>query len=59
MRRLHAAAPEDPRALWYLGVHAVEDDRRADARTLWQQLLETLPEGSAEAETIRMALDAL
>ena len=59
MERLHAVAPDDPRALWYLGVHAVEDDRRADARVLWERLLETLAEGSAEAETVRMALDAL
>ncbi len=59
MERLHAAAPDDPRALWYLGVHAVEDGRRDDARILWERLLATLAEGSAEAETVRLALDAL
>jgi cytochrome c-type biogenesis protein CcmH len=59
MERLAAADPSSLSAMWFLGVHAMEEGRPADARRLWGTLLERLPPGSPEHEAVRSRLEAL
>lgn len=59
LQRLQSIDPEDPRALWFLGVEAVDRGDPAEARRLWSRLRDTLPEGSAERSVVERRLDDL
>jgi cytochrome c-type biogenesis protein CcmH len=54
-----AKEPTNPRALWYLGLDAVQHRHGEAARGYWQRLLKQLPAGSDEYKTVAEALGTL
>jgi cytochrome c-type biogenesis protein CcmH len=59
MRDVAERDPDQPEALWYLGLAAAQ---RHDAKTAilnWQRLLGLLPKGTNEYKTVEAALGAL
>jgi cytochrome c-type biogenesis protein CcmH len=59
LKQVEATDPEQPLVLWYLGMAAVQDARRDDARRYWSKLLTKVPAGSDDARMIQTAVDAL
>lgn len=59
LKRVAALDPANPAAIWYLGLHAVQEGNFAEAREDWQRLLAALPEDSEERKTVAAALDAI
>ncbi len=59
LHRLLALDANDLRALWFLGVQAVNDSRPAEARALWTRLLAQLDPGTPEHEAVQRHLSAL
>ena len=59
LKRVETADPEQPLALWYLGMAAAQDARPDDARRYWSTLLTKVPPGSDDARVIQSALDTL
>lgn len=51
-----AKQPKNERALWYLGLGAVQQRHVGTARDYWRRLLALLPEKSAEHKTVAKAL---
>jgi cytochrome c-type biogenesis protein CcmH len=58
-RKVDAADPKQPQALWYLGLAAAQQRRLGEASAYWQRLLPLLPEGSDQHKMVAAALDAL
>ena len=54
-----AGEPDNPLALWYLGLAAVQEKKPAAARPYWQRLLGLLPADSDDRKLVAAALDAL
>jgi cytochrome c-type biogenesis protein CcmH len=54
-----AKQPDNPQALWYLGLAAVQDKNGEAARIYWRRLLATLPAGGDDRKTVEAALAAL
>ncbi|BBK40253.1 c-type cytochrome biogenesis protein CcmI [Allostella vacuolata] len=52
-------APDHPQILWYLGRAAADAGDPAEARRLWQRLLERLPAGSPARGAVESRLSAL
>jgi cytochrome c-type biogenesis protein CcmH len=59
LHQVVALAPDQPEALWYLGVQAVHDGNPGEARQEWTKLLATLPADGEDAKLVKSALDAL
>jgi cytochrome c-type biogenesis protein CcmH len=59
LQRVDALEPQQPEALWYLGMAAAQARRPADAVAYWQRLLAALPADAPERKTVTAALDAL
>lgn len=59
LNRVEALAPNDPEALWYLGLAAAQAHDPAKAEAYWQRLLAALPADAPERETVTAALGAL
>jgi len=59
LKRLEALKPDEPRALWYLGLAAAQAHRPEEAKTRWQKLLALLPPESPEAKMVAGALAAI
>jgi cytochrome c-type biogenesis protein CcmH len=59
LRQVTAIAPDQPEALWYLGVQAVHEGNVEEARRDWTKLLKTLPADGDDAKLIKRALDTL
>jgi cytochrome c-type biogenesis protein CcmH len=59
LKQVEARDPQQPVALWYLGLAAVQDSRPDDARRSWKTLQAQLPAGSEDAKMVQTALDAL
>ena len=59
LRRIEAIDPEQPFALWFLGLAAAQTAQPADARRYWTRLLTKIPPGSDDARLIQSAVDAL
>jgi cytochrome c-type biogenesis protein CcmH len=51
--------PKDLRALWYLGLEAVQQRKVGAARDYWQKLLALLPADGDERKSVAAALDTL
>jgi len=51
--------PKDLRALWYLGLEAVQQRKAGMARGYWQKLLALLPANGEEHRSVAAALDTL
>lgn len=54
-----ALEPENPDALYFLGVVEAQAGRKAEAKALWSRLLGTLPEGSPERAGLKQQIDQL
>ncbi|MEA1677763.1 c-type cytochrome biogenesis protein CcmI [Nitrospirillum sp. BR 11163] len=59
LRVVLKSSPNNPQALWYLGLDAAEAGRKAEARDLWGRLLPLLPEGSEDRKELEGRLKAL
>ncbi|MDP6566955.1 MAG: c-type cytochrome biogenesis protein CcmI [Alphaproteobacteria bacterium] len=59
LRRLEKLQPDNARALWFLGLTDAVAGRRAAAITRWRRLHAQMPEGSAERDSLRAALEQL
>jgi cytochrome c-type biogenesis protein CcmH len=59
LRQVVAIAPDQPEALWYLGVQAARDGNTDEARRDWTKLLSTLPPGGEDTKLVKSALDTL
>jgi cytochrome c-type biogenesis protein CcmH len=59
LNQVQAASPDRPEVLWYLGVAAIQNCQRDDARRDWQRLLPLLPADSADHKTVEQALRLL
>jgi cytochrome c-type biogenesis protein CcmH len=59
LRQVLVIAPDQPEALWYLGVQAARDGNPAEARRDWTKLLSTLPPDGEDAKLVKSALDTL
>ena len=57
LREVNKAAPDQPEALWYLGVVAARDGKPAEARDYWTRLLKVLPADGEDAKMVKTALD--
>jgi cytochrome c-type biogenesis protein CcmH len=59
LRQVAATAPDQPEALWYLGVQAARDGNTDEARRDWTKLLGTLPPDGEDAKLVKGALETL
>ncbi|TWB18748.1 cytochrome c-type biogenesis protein CcmH [Nitrospirillum amazonense] len=59
LRVVLKSSPNNPQALWYLGLDAAEGGRKAEAKDLWGRLLPLLPEGSDDRRELEGRLKAL
>ena len=59
LRQIEAANPNEPTALWYLGLVAAQERQIDAARQYWTRLLVLLPAGGDEARLVSTALEAL
>lgn len=59
LRRVAASDPNQPTALWHLGVEAAKRGAASEAAGYWQRLLAVLPEAGEDATLVRAALAAL
>ncbi len=59
LHRMETLSPDEPEALWYLGLAAAQAHQPDDATRYWQRLLATLPAAAPERKTVTAALDAL
>jgi cytochrome c-type biogenesis protein CcmH len=59
LHQVAAQAPDQPEALWYLGVQAARDGNPDEARRDWTKLLATLPADGEDAKLVKSALDTL
>ncbi len=59
MRGILKREPENPQALWYLGLEASETGRKAEAKAMWTKLLAQLPPDSADRKDLQGRIDAL
>ncbi|HTH17768.1 MAG TPA: tetratricopeptide repeat protein, partial [Magnetospirillum sp.] len=59
MREVVAVDPNNPDALYFLGISASQTGNPAKARELWTKLMTQLPEGSEDRAEIKKQIDAL
>ncbi len=59
LQQVAAIAPDQPEALWYLGVQAARDGKPDVARGDWTKLLAALPPDGEDAKLVKSALDSL
>ena len=59
LHRLLDVQPENPMALWLLGVAAHAEGRAEDAAEMWNRLLPQLPPDSEERRLLQERLDAI
>ena len=51
--------PDDPELWWFLGVRALQDGRKAEARSAWEKVLARLDPAQPEYKDIKSRLDGL
>lgn len=59
LRQMAAIAPDQPEALWYLGIEAARGGNADEARRDWTKLLGALPADGEDAKLVKSALDTL
>lgn len=59
LRRIETTRPDEPAVLWYLGMAAAKDGRKAEALDYWRRLRAALPPGNPDADMVRAAIEAL
>ena len=58
-KRVNAADPRQPAALWHLGVEAAKRGAMEEAVGLWERLLTVLPGDAEDARLVRSAIEAV
>jgi cytochrome c-type biogenesis protein CcmH len=56
LKSINLADPDQPLALWYLGFDAAQHGRLDEARRDWTHLLQVMPAGAHERQTVNDAL---
>ena len=56
LHKVEAMSPDEPEALWYLGLASAQAKKPADATRYWQRLLDKLPADAPERKTVSDAL---
>ena len=51
--------PEDPEVWWYLGIRALQDGHKDQARSAWQKVLARLDPAQPEYQDIKSRIDGL
>ncbi|HYE49782.1 MAG TPA: c-type cytochrome biogenesis protein CcmI [Azospirillaceae bacterium] len=59
MRDVLKRSPENPQALWYLGLEAAESGRPQEARAMWTKLLGQLAAGSPDHAELSRRIEGL
>jgi cytochrome c-type biogenesis protein CcmH len=59
LKRVNAAEPRQPAALWHLGVEAAKRGAMEEAVVLWERLLTVLPQEAEDARLVRSAIEAV
>jgi len=59
LRQLEKLQPDNPRALWFLGMVDAGNGRRSAAIARWQRLHDQLSENSKERDKLKTAIDRL
>lgn len=59
LRRVLAADPQQPSALWHLGVQAAKAGDLKAAAALWERLVAVLPPDSPDVPLVRRAIEAV
>jgi cytochrome c-type biogenesis protein CcmH len=59
LQRVLAIAPDEPEALWYLGLAAAQRHDSEAATGYWRRLLAVLPPGGDDRRMVQAAVDAL
>ena len=59
LRQVQAIAPDEPKALWYLGIVASREGHQDEARRDWTRLLSVLPANSEDYKLVKRALAEL
>lgn len=59
LRRALALEPDQPQALWFLGIAAAQARAPDEAARYWTRLLDRLPPDSAESRAVAAALEAI
>jgi cytochrome c-type biogenesis protein CcmH len=59
MKKIEGIAPQQPEALWYLGLAEVQQQRPEGAVGYWRRLLAMLPPGTDDHKSVQQAVDAL
>ncbi|MDA1099816.1 MAG: c-type cytochrome biogenesis protein CcmI [Proteobacteria bacterium] len=59
LRKLEILQPDNPRALWFLGMVDAGEGRRSAALARWKRLHDQLPANSKEREKLQAAIDQL
>jgi len=59
LHEVEAQSPQEPEALWYLGLAAAQSKNPTEATSYWNRLLAALPPDAPERKTVSDALAAL
>ena len=59
LKRVNAAEPRQPAALWHLGVEAAKRGAMEEAVGLWERLVAVLPGDAEDAKLVRAAIEAV
>ena len=59
VRQAAGLQPDDPEVWWFLGVRALQDGRKAEARSAWEKVLARLDPAQPEYQDIKSRLDGL
>lgn len=59
LREVNQARPDNPDALYFLGLAAAQDGRKEDARGYWQKLLAQIPEAEPSRTQLQHMIDGL
>jgi cytochrome c-type biogenesis protein CcmH len=59
LHQVEDLSPQEPEALWYLGLAAAQAKQPDEAASYWNRLLATLPADAPERKTVTAALAAL
>jgi cytochrome c-type biogenesis protein CcmH len=59
LRQVETLSPQEPEALWYLGLAAAQAKKPDEAASYWNRLLATLPADAPERKTVTAAIAAL
>jgi cytochrome c-type biogenesis protein CcmH len=59
LHQVQLVAPDEPAVLWYLGIAAVRDGHKDEARGYWTRLLAKLPPNGNDAGMVKAALQTV